>query len=95
LERRSKVKAMIHQYIIFGMGIVIVIIGFFLASFYNSMTNGLEEIKKGVNKIMIQTATQESDIHNVKDKINDVIEKQQDHGKWLQQLELEITKLKK
>lgn len=76
---------------LFAIGIILSIIGFFLVKFYNSV----EEIKKGVNQMLINRAAKDQEIKQISEDVHEIKVNQAQQDRRLQKVEIEIAKITK
>jgi hypothetical protein len=77
-----------EQYVILGLSLVLGLVGFFLVKFYNSV----EELKKGMNDILIYNAGREVNISDIKKDIHEIKLTHIDHDKRLREIEIKLAK---
>ena len=70
--------------------IILGIIGFFLVKFYNTV----EDIKKGVNEILINSAMRDENIKDIKNDIHEITLQLVDKERRLREAELQIATIK-
>ena len=79
-----------EPYIGILLTIILGIIGFFLMKFYNTV----EDIKKGVNEILINSAMRDENIKDIKNDIHEITLQLVSMERRLREAELQIATIK-